>query len=101
MPILPADIKIGDSFIMPTEAIPNPPTQGSLHLYVQDADALWKPVTAAGAKVEMPIADMFWGDRYGLVSDRWGNRWSIATHKEDVSPAEMARRGAEAMKNMN
>ena len=72
----------------------------SIHLYVQDADAVWARATAAGAKVVMPIADMFWGDRYGVLSDKWGNRWGIATHKEDVSPEDLRTRTAEAMKNM-
>jgi hypothetical protein len=48
----------------------------------------------------MPLGDMFWGDRYGVVSDKWNNRWSLATHKEDVAPADMQKRMAEAMKQM-
>jgi PhnB protein len=47
----------------------------------------------------MPLADMFWGDRYGLLKDKWGNRWSIATHVEDVPPDQMEKRMADAMKN--
>jgi uncharacterized glyoxalase superfamily protein PhnB len=78
----------------------NPATSTSIHLFVQDADAAWARATAAGAKVVMPIADMFWGDRYGVLSDKWGNRWAIATHQEDVPPEEMGMRAAEAMKNM-
>lgn len=67
---------------------------------VEDADALWSRATQAGAEVVMPISDMFWGDRYGVLADKWGNRWAIATHKEDVAPAEMQKRAAEAMKQM-
>jgi PhnB protein len=48
----------------------------------------------------MPLSDQFWGDRYGLLSDKWGNRWAIASHKEDVPPAEMRKRGEEAMKQL-
>jgi uncharacterized glyoxalase superfamily protein PhnB len=98
--IMHAEIKIGDSMVMVSDAMMNPPTNSSIHLYFNDADAVWKQATAAGAKVELPIADQFWGDRYGVVSDKWGNRWGIATHKEDVSPDEMRTRMAEAMKNM-
>jgi len=77
-------------------------TQGgyTLHLQVDDADAWWKRATAAGCEVMQPLADQFWGDRWGLLKDRYGNRWGIATHTEDVSDDEMKRRAAEAMKNM-
>ena len=98
--IMHGELKIGSSIVMIADAMMNPPTQASLHLYVEDCDALWARATAAGCKVEMPIADMFWGDRYGVLSDKWGNRWAIATHKEDVLPEEMGVRAAEAMKNL-
>ena len=54
----------------------------------------------AGAKVSMPLMNMFWGDRYGKVTDPFGHEWGIATHVEDVPPAEMAKRAAEAFKQM-
>ena len=95
-----AELQLGSSKIMMSEAMMNKPTEASLHIYVEDCDALWKRATAAGCKIEMPIADMFWGDRYGIVSDPYGNRWAIATHKEDMSVEEMTKRGVEAMKNM-
>ncbi len=98
--ILHAELDIGDSKLMISDAMMNPATASAIHLYVKDADAAWARATAAGAAVVMPIADMFWGDRYGVLSDKWGNRWAIATHKEDPSPAEMKTRMAEAMKNM-
>jgi uncharacterized glyoxalase superfamily protein PhnB len=98
--VMHAEIKIGDSIVMMSDAMQMPPTQSSTHLYVDDCDAFWQRATAAGCKVEMPLADMFWGDRYGVVSDRWGNRWSIATHKEDVSPSDMQQRMSDAMKQM-
>ena len=60
-----------------------------IHLYVEDADAFVAKAAAAGAKVTMPVADTFWGDRYGVVEDPYGHRWSIATHTRDVTPAEM------------
>jgi uncharacterized glyoxalase superfamily protein PhnB len=98
--VMHAELKIGDSIVMVSDAMMSPPTQSAIHLYVPDADASWKRATGAGATVTMPIADMFWGDRYGVVSDRWGNRWAIAQHIEDVLPAEMKKRAAEAMKQM-
>jgi len=98
--IMHSELKIGDSTVMVADAMMGPPTQASLHLYVPDADASWKRATEAGATVVMPLADQFWGDRYGVVADRWGNRWSIATHKEDVPPAEMQKRTADAIKQM-
>ena len=60
-----------------------------LHLYVPDVDASVAKAVAAGATVTMPVADMFWGDRYGQIEDPYGHRWSIATHTRDVSPDEM------------
>jgi uncharacterized glyoxalase superfamily protein PhnB len=98
--LMHAEIKIGNSLIMLADAMMNAPTQASLHIYVDDADAMWTRAVNAGCKVEMPIADMFWGDRYGVLSDRFGNRWSIATHKEDVPPDQMKSRMEAAMKNM-
>jgi uncharacterized glyoxalase superfamily protein PhnB len=65
-------------------------TPVSLHLYVDDADAWFKRAVDAGCTVETPMADMFWGDRFGKVRDPFGHKWSIATHTLDLSPAEMA-----------
>ncbi|HVT08263.1 MAG TPA: VOC family protein [Polyangia bacterium] len=98
--VMHAEIKIGDSVIMIADAIMNPATKSSLHLYVNDVDAAWKQATAAGCQVEMPLADQMWGDRWGMLSDRWGNRWGLATHKEDVARDEMKRRMDEMFKNM-
>ena len=61
----------------------------TLHLYVDDVDAAFARAVAAGAKVTMPLADQFWGDRYGQLEDPFGHKWSIATHKRDVTPEEM------------
>ena len=99
--VLHAELKIGDSLVMIADAMMGgPPLTAGIHLYVADADAVWARAAAAGAQVVMPIADMFWGDRYGVLSDKWGNKWSIATHQEDVLPEEMGVRAAEAMKNL-
>ena len=63
-----------------------------IHLYVADADAFFNRAVKAGARVEMPLQDMFWGDRYGKITDPFGQQWGIATHIEDVAPEDMKRR---------
>lgn len=98
--LMHAEIKIGNSVVMLSDAAMSPPTQSNIHLYVEDVDAAWKRATDAGCQIVMPIGDMFWGDRYGVLSDKWNNRWSLASHKEDVAPADMQKRMAEAMKQM-
>jgi PhnB protein len=98
--VLHAELKIGDSIVMLSDAMIGQPLTAGIHLYVTDADALWARATGAGAKVLMPIADMFWGDRYGVLADKWGNKWSLATHQEDLTPEEVGMRAGEAMKNM-
>jgi PhnB protein len=98
--VMHAEMQIGNSRIMFSDPMMGPPTQTGLHLYVEDCDALFDRAVKAGCKVEMPIGDQFWGDRYGVLSDRWGNKWSIATHKEDVAPDEMRRRMEAAMAQM-
>jgi uncharacterized glyoxalase superfamily protein PhnB len=75
-------------------------TPVQLMIYVPDVDTTFKRALAAGAEVKMPVADQFWGDRYGLLKDPFGHYWEIATHKEDLSPEEMERRGREAMAQM-
>lgn len=62
----------------------------TLHLYVSDADATVAQAVAAGAKLVMPVADMFWGDRYGQVEDPFGHRWAVATHVRDLTPEQIA-----------
>jgi PhnB protein len=64
----------------------------TIHLNVPDIDAAFAKALAGGAKTTMPIADMFWGDRYGKFVDPFGHHWSMSTHKEDVSPAELKKR---------
>ncbi|HYG13744.1 MAG TPA: VOC family protein [Methylophilaceae bacterium] len=91
-------IKIGDSALMLVDEYPQWDSLGpkarngtsvTLHLYVEDADAQFKQAIDAGCSVRMPLADMFWGDRYGIVQDPFGHLWSIATHVRDVSPEEI------------
>ena len=92
-----AEIQIGDSIVMLTDAIQEPATSASIYLYVPDVDAVFARAVAAGAQVAMPVVDMFWGDRFGRVTDPFGVRWAIATHTEDVPPEEIGRRAAQAM----
>ncbi len=100
-----AEIKIGDSIIMLSDEMPgwgrSPQTLGgtpvNIFLYVKDVDGVFNRAVAAGAKVGMPVSDMFWGDRYGQVTDPFGHSWSLATHKEDVSPEELRKRAQAAM----
>lgn len=93
-----AELRIGDSRIMLADDFPEYGSVGPqalkgtpvyLHLYVDDADALFEQAVAAGAKAVMPMADMFWGDRYGEVVDPFGHKWAIATHLRDVTPEQI------------
>ncbi|MCI0663265.1 MAG: VOC family protein [Acidobacteria bacterium] len=103
--IMHADIIIGDSHLMLVDEFPDmgcigPQSIGgspvTIHIYVEDADTFYKQAVAAGAQEKMPLTDMFWGDRYGMVSDPFGHTWSIATHKEDLSVEEMMKRSKSA-----
>jgi PhnB protein len=104
--LMHADLKIGDSHLLLVDEMPGMggchaprPGEGNtvtLHLFVEDVDAVFDRAVGAGAKATMPPADMFWGDRYGKLIDPFGHEWSIATHKEDLSQEEMKKR-AEAM----
>jgi uncharacterized glyoxalase superfamily protein PhnB len=74
------------------------PTRANLFVYVPDVDASFKSALAAGGKQIMPVSDMFWGDRWGMLADPWGNIWQVATHKETVTPEEMQKRMQAAAK---
>jgi PhnB protein len=91
-----AELQVGDSILMITEAQNEPVTSASLYFYVPNVDEVVSRAAAAGAQVAMPPADMFWGDRFGRVIDPFGVRWGIATHQEDVSADDVVRRAAEA-----
>jgi len=91
-----AELQIGDSVVMLSEAIQEPVTSASMYLYVPNVDAVCQRAVAAGAEAALPPTDMFWGDRFGRVVDPFGVRWGIATHKEDLSPQEIGRRAAQA-----
>jgi PhnB protein len=91
--IMHAEVKIGDSMIMMGEAMgEHEPMPGSIYLYVSDTDAVYHRALQAGATTVMEPGDQFWGDRQGGIKDPVGNHWWIATHKEDVSPEELAKR---------
>jgi PhnB protein len=100
-----AELKIGTAKIMLADEFPemgvlSPTTIGgtpvTLHMYVQDVDALVTKATAEGLKVLRPVQDQFYGDRGGKFEDPYGHHWWIATHKEDVAPEELAKRAAAA-----
>ena len=103
--LMHALMRIGDSVLMfaddfgPEFGMP-PLAQGRLpfhlNLYVPDADAAFQQAVAAGCEVTMPLADQFWGDRYGHVRDPFGFQWAIATRKEELTPEEMQERAAKA-----
>lgn len=96
--LMHAAIRIGDSVLMLMDDFPEWGSLGpkalkgtpvTLHLYMKDVDAGMQQAVAAGAQVTMPATDMFWGDRYGQVVDPFGHRWSLATHKQDLTPEEI------------
>ncbi|HEY2731371.1 MAG TPA: VOC family protein [Polyangia bacterium] len=101
-----AELQLGDSRIMLADEMPemadavtkSPRTLGgstaSFALYVPDVDALFKRAVEAGAKVERPLANQFYGDRSAVLEDPFGHLWTLATHVEDVSPEEMKKRMA-------
>ena len=96
--LMHASIRIGDSAVMLVDESPEWGMLGpkslkgspvTIHLYVDDADAFVARAVKAGAKLTMPVDDMFWGDRYGKLEDPFGHHWSVGTHVRDVSPEEM------------
>jgi uncharacterized glyoxalase superfamily protein PhnB len=106
--IMFAEVQIGDSRLFLNDEFPNmgvtsPLAMGgtpvTIHMYVEDADAVFTRAVDAGAKVLMPLADQFWGDRYGMVADPFGHRWSIASHLEDLTPDQLRQRAAKAFEN--
>jgi PhnB protein len=92
--VMHAEVSIGNSRLMLSEAMQTAPSSSSFYLYVNDVDALYKRAVSAGATSQSPPTDQFWGDRMATVKDSFGNTWSIATHKEDPSPEEIAKRMA-------
>ena len=108
--VMHAELMIGDSIIMLGDEFPeygalSPQSTGGagmgLHIYVDGVDAAFDRAVKAGAEVEMPVMDQFWGDRYGKLKDPFGHKWSIATHTKDMSADEMKHAMDEAMEKMH
>lgn len=96
--IMHAELRFGDSTIMLADEMPgmgskSPATLGGspvgFYVYVENLDATWKRAVAAGAKILMPLTEMFWGDRMGHLEDPFGHSWSLASHVKDLTPAEI------------
>ena len=107
--LMHAAIRIAGSTVMLVDEMPEWGALGpkalkgspvTVHLYVEDVDAFVARAVKEGAKVTMPVADQFWGDRYGKIEDPFGHSWSVATHLRDVTPEEMQRAMQEMAKNM-
>lgn len=105
--LMHASVKIGDSMLMLVDEMPQWGALGpkarngtsvTIHLAVANVDEVVAQAVSAGAKVKMPVADMFWGDRYGIVVDPFGHEWSIATRIRNMTPDEMVAAGREAMR---
>ena len=107
--VIHAALRIGDSMLMLNEEMPefgglSPLSVGgtgvTIHIYTENVDEAFNRAVSAGAQVKMPLMDQFWGDRYGMVADPFGHKWSLATHVKDMSPEEMQHAQDEAMANM-
>jgi PhnB protein len=106
--VMHAELQIGDSRVMVNDEFPgmaSAPEPSAIHssslfVYTEDVDALFRRASEAGAHVDMPLDNMFWGDRYGKFTDPFGHQWGAATHVEDVAPEEMQRRSEEMTKQM-
>jgi PhnB protein len=107
--VMHAAMKVGDSMLMLNDEFPewgalSPVSSGgsgvTLHMYLENVDAAFQKAVSAGAEVKMPVMDQFWGDRYGIVADPFGHKWSLATHIRDVSQEDMAQAQSEAMAKM-
>lgn len=107
--VMHAVLKIGDSLFMLADEFSNSgcgvsspaslkSTTCMFHLYVEDVDSSFNQAVKAGAKVNMPLEDTFWGDRYGQVIDPFGHSWSLATHKADFTKEEIEKKGSEVLK---
>ena len=104
--VMHAELKIGDSIVMLSDEFPDfgsvsPQALGGsgsgLHIYLDNVDAAFERAVKAGAQVDMPVMDQFWGDRFGRLKDPFGHKWSIATHVKDLSPEEMNQGMKDAM----
>jgi PhnB protein len=102
--VMHAELMLGDSRFLLHDEFPDrnlmsplafQGTGVTLHLYVDDVDAVFAAAVAAGAETLMPVEDCFWGDRYGILKDPFGHRWSVATRMKDLSPGDLQKRAGE------
>jgi PhnB protein len=108
--VMHASLKIGDSQLMLNDEMPefgalsplslNGNSPVTIHIYTENVDHAFNRAVSAGAKVSMPLMDQFWGDRYGVVTDPYGHKWSLASHVKDLSQEEMERGMKDAMAKM-
>lgn len=106
--LMHAQLKVGNSTLMLASEFPpnclSPKSRGGssvyLHIYTENADALFDRAVAAGCVIKMPMSDTFWGDRYGQVEDPFGHQWSIATHQHDWTPEQIAANAKEFFAKM-
>jgi len=106
--LMHAQLKVGNSTLMLANEFPpnclSPKSRGGssvfLHIYTENADALFDRAVAAGCQIRMPMSDTFWGDRYGQVEDPFGHQWSIATHQHDWTPEQIAANAKEFFAKM-
>jgi uncharacterized glyoxalase superfamily protein PhnB len=98
--LMHAAVKIGDSIVFLVDEAPQWGNRGpqslggtpvGIHLYVEDVDAVFQRAVAAGGTVKMPLEDMFWGDRYGVVTDPFGHNWSLASRRENLTSDQIAK----------
>ena len=107
--VMHAALKIGDSMLFLNDEFPGMNVQSpetlkgttqSIYLYVQDVDSAFNRAVSAGARVVMPVTDMFWGDRFGKLADPFGHEWGLATHVEDLTDEEVRQRSKGFMEQM-
>lgn len=96
--VMNAQLKVGNSMLMLNDEFPDFGAVGpvkvggtsvTIHMYVEDVDAVWEKAVAAGFEVQMPLDVQFWGDKYGQLKDKFGHSWSLASHVEDLTEEEM------------
>jgi PhnB protein len=98
--LMHAEMEIGDSIVMLSDAMQEPARVASMFLYVDNVDKTFAKALKAGAKVVMPLENQFWGDRHGRIADPQGNLWAIASRVEKLSPTEMKKRMKAETKRM-
>src|SRR6266478_8038796 len=106
--VMHAGLRLGDSMLMLNEEFPeygglSPLSVGgtgvTIHIYTDDVDAAFNRAVSAGAQAKMPVMDQFWGDRYGMVADPFGHKWSMASHIRDLTPEQLKEAAAAAFSN--